>query len=256
LLINEIISECLNKEVNITRDNEKNIIIKIDETTLLGTDRKELMLSTGEQNFLSLAFELLKAKRVKAPIIVMDDPMSSFDSIYKNKIAFCIVKFLKSKSQIILTHNIDLVRLLDVQMDNCFSLYLLKNDDEDICGFMEVRDKEKPLIPFMRAVVKIIKPDNHEEHINKLTTLMHGYNTEKVNITEVYNFVFCKKVEEQFIISAQDIAEVINNNVEFMNKNEYPILVNTLKHVLNVSLFKAQCRKSIMRKNPKQTERL
>jgi wobble nucleotide-excising tRNase len=60
-------------------------------------------LSNGEQNFLSLAFELLKAKNSTCKLIVLDDPISSFDSIYKNKLAYAILSFLSSKKTLIPT---------------------------------------------------------------------------------------------------------------------------------------------------------
>ena len=49
---------------------------------------------SGEQNFISLAFEILKAKK-QISIVVPDDPISSFDSIYKNKIASILIKFFR-----------------------------------------------------------------------------------------------------------------------------------------------------------------
>lgn len=79
----------------------------LDDQALLGLDRSEMHLSSGEQNFISLAFALLLARHSEQEFIVVDDPISSFDSVYKNKIAFCIVKFLENKKQIILTHNTD-----------------------------------------------------------------------------------------------------------------------------------------------------
>lgn len=129
LFIENVISENIGKDITIVRDedNDKNYKLKIGDKDLLGTDRKDMELSTGEQNFISLAFELLLARHSNKDYIVMDDPISSFDSVYKNKIAFCIIKFLENKKQIILTHNIDLVRLLDVQLNNCFNLYILNN---------------------------------------------------------------------------------------------------------------------------------
>lgn len=85
-----------------------------------GKTRDELPLSTGEQNFLSLTFEFLKAKNSERPIVVIDDPVSSFDSIYKNKVVYAIVKMLHHKKRIVLTHNTDLIRLLDGQYRRCF----------------------------------------------------------------------------------------------------------------------------------------
>ena len=108
-----MINENIGKDITIVRDedNDRNYKLKLGDKDLLGTDRKEMELSTGEQNFISLAFELLLARHSDKEYIVMDDPISSFDSVYKNKIAFCIIKFLEKKKQIILTHNTDLIRV-------------------------------------------------------------------------------------------------------------------------------------------------
>jgi len=43
----------------------------------------------------------LKAKNNKKEIIIIDDPISSFDSIYKNKIAYMLLKSLENKKTII-----------------------------------------------------------------------------------------------------------------------------------------------------------
>ena len=88
-------------------------------------------LSNGEQNFLSLTFEFLKAKNSSLPIVVIDDPISSFDSIYKNKVVYAIVRMLQSKKRIVLTHNIDFIRLLDSQYRNSFNLYILNNTEDE-----------------------------------------------------------------------------------------------------------------------------
>ena len=66
----------------------------------------------------------------------------------KNKIAFSIVKFLEDKKQIILTHNLDLVRLLEYQVNGCFNLYILNNIDGGRNGFIPVNSMEKkPQLP-------------------------------------------------------------------------------------------------------------
>lgn len=262
ILIKDIIANSLGREVVLERDTEKNIIIKLGDTKILGTECKDFHLSTGEQNFISLAFELLKAKNITSPIIVMDDPISSFDSIYKNKIAYCIVKILEHKQQIIFTHNIELVRLLDVQRTHCFSLYLLGNDRDDSCGFILVEDKEKTLllyldklldyfrsinadaeildekkyiislIPFMRSIIKIVNPPKRKEYTDALTSLMHGYGTDIVDITPIYNLLFGKTVEKSYQISTQDIVSLDVNNLNFMSDYTYPLLAKTLKHTL------------------------
>ena len=57
-------------------------------------------LSSGEQNFISLAFELLMARHSNKEYVVLDDPVSSFDSVYKNKIASALSNFWRIKSNL------------------------------------------------------------------------------------------------------------------------------------------------------------
>ena len=147
LFIEDVINESIGKDITIERDPEsKNYKLKLGDKDLLNTDRGDMELSSGEQNFISLAFELLLARHSDKEYIVLDDPISSFDSMYKNKIAFCIIKFLDAKKQIVLTHNTDLIRLLDVQLNNCFNLYILNNVEHGQNGFIPVNAQEKALL--------------------------------------------------------------------------------------------------------------
>lgn len=104
LFIENVINENIGKDITIVRDeeNDRNYKLKLGNKDLLGTERNEMELSTGEQNFISLAFELLLARHSDKEYIVMDDPISSFDSVYKNKIAFCIIKFWKIRNRLFL----------------------------------------------------------------------------------------------------------------------------------------------------------
>ena len=90
--IEEFVAKNIGKKIMLERKNNK-ISITLDSEELLGVNRADLKLSTGEQNFISLTFELLKAKNLDNEIIVIDDPISSFDSIFKNKLVFAIVRF-------------------------------------------------------------------------------------------------------------------------------------------------------------------
>lgn len=284
ILIKDVISDSLGKEITLERDDEKNIIIKLGNKPLTGTLRDDFQLSTGEQNFLSLAFELLKAKKVPAPIIVMDDPISSFDSIYKNKIAYCIVKILEKKEQIIFTHNIDLVRLLDVQRTHCFNLYLLGNDRDDECGFIPVERNERSillyldklldhlrsseaeceiideriymisLIPFMRSIIKVINPPERKKYTDSLTSLMHGYYTDVVDITPIYNKLFGKEVDKSYHVSADEIINMEISTLDFIKEDNYPLLAKTLKHTLIYLYLRLNVEKVLKDKFPQETK--
>ena len=264
LFIENVISENIGKDITIVRDedNDRNYKLKIGDIDLLGTDRKDMELSTGEQNFISLAFELLLARHSDKDYIVMDDPISSFDSVYKNKIAFCIIRFLENKKQIILTHNTDLVRLLDVQLNNCFNLYILNNVHSGMNGFISVSEKEKKLlinlhqlilffqnknnelmsaihdrrqflmamVPFMRGYAHISLDPN--DRYGKLSNIMHGYGTGSLDVIPIYNSLFGSVFNGSEIIDVSDILNIDCNNLDILDKALFPLLADTLEQTL------------------------
>ena len=257
--IEMIINENIEKDIKLERDNDNKLKLLLGNTELLNQERDNLSLSTGEQNFISLAFELLKAKKSDKKIIVLDDPISSFDSIYKNKIVYCIIKFLESKTQIILTHSTDLIKLMENQYKNCFNLYLFNNIENEENGFIRINLKEKEIllylhkllklfrtnimneiedekmflismIPFMRGYAQILNDDTTNE---ELTKLMHGYNDNATNITEIYNNLFYQTIQNEYIISAKEISELDLSSINILKSDtEYSLLSKTLKHTL------------------------
>ena len=264
LFIENVINENIGKNITIVRDedNDRNYKLKIGDKDLLGTERKEMELSTGEQNFISLAFELLLARHSNKDYIVMDDPISSFDSVYKNKIAFCIIKFLENKKQIILTHNTDLIRLLDVQLNNCFNLYILNNVHEGENGFIPVSEREKKLLinihylialfqnnnnelieslhnrrQFLMAMIPFIRGYAHicldpEDYYGKLSDIMHGYGTESLDIIPIYNKLFGNVFEGSEIIGVTDVLGMDCNNLDMLDRVRFPLLADTLEQTL------------------------
>lgn len=290
MIIENMIIDTLDRKVNLERDAENNIIIKLGDVQLIDNPREDLPLSTGEQNFISLTFELLKAKNCTAHIILIDDPISSSDSIYKNKIAYCLLKILENKQVLIFTHNLDLVRLLDVQKTHCFNAYFLQNNPSN-SGFIPIVSEEREivlyfdkllellrtniiddyitdkklfmisLIPFMRALVKIMNldpaepPENYVPIKEQLTSLMHGKETIKVNLTNIYNLVFSKKIEEACIISARDIIALNLSNIEFFTGSQFPLLEKTLKQSLTFLYLRLHVEKTLHDKFPERTKK-
>lgn len=260
IYIQEIISKSMDKTLNIERDGQHNLRILLDKQEFINIKREELPLSAGEQNFLSLTFEFLKAKNSNEQIVVIDDPISSFDSIYKNKIVFSLVRMLSKKKRIVLTHNIDLIRLLEGQYRKCFNLYILDNSTGATAhGFIPLKDMEKDMlidlnkllnmfreeiserikngkayllsmIPFMRGYARII---NDKDSWEKLTNVMHGYKTEKIDIAQIYFRLFGDKLkevlDENYIISVDDILSFNIDTTEILD-NELPLLNKTLRH--------------------------
>ena len=268
LFIQEIISGSMNKELLVKRDVNKNIKIFLGDGEFLGKQRDEVGLSTGEQNFLSLAFEFLRAKNSPQPIVVLDDPISSFDSIYKNKAVYAIAKILKDKKRIILTHNVDLIRLLEAQYKKCYYLYLLNNTEGELNGFIplkytesdmlintvtlleafrsntfieSIKDEElflMAMIPFMRGYANIC---NNKAVYDELTKVMHGYMAEAVDIAPIYHELFdtiddkgqvesCN-IGDALIVDVEKIVKC-DENKEIVEEENYCLLNRTLKHTL------------------------
>lgn len=283
LYIEQIISNNMSKKLDISRDENKNIKIKLEDKEFLGIDRNELPLSTGEQNFLSLTFEFLKAKRSEKPIIILDDPISSFDSIYKNKIAYAIIKILENKKRIVLTHNIDLLRLLDGQFKRCFNLLLFNNTENEENGFIKLNTDERnmlinldellsyfrndvfenikntnyfliSLIPFMRGYSTLINDKDTKE---KLTQLMHGYKTEEVDIAEIYIKLFGNQdnnIPDNYKITVNNILELNTDVIEIVDKDKYPLLNRTLIHSFTYLYLRLLIEKTLVSKYNIDTE--
>ena len=277
LYIEQIISNNMSKKLQIIRDDKKNIKIVLENKDFLGINREELPLSSGEQNFLSLTFEFLKAKNSDKPIIILDDPISSFDSIYKNKIAYAIVKILQNKKRVILTHNVDLLRLLDGQFKKCFRLFLFNNTENEENGFIALNSDERDmlinldellktfrekinghikdvelflisLIPFMRGYSTIINDNNIKEN---LTQLMHGYKTNTVDIAECYIKLFGNKndiIPDNYKVNVDDILNKTVDGKEIVDKKKYPLLNRTLVHSFTYLFLRLLIEKKLVAK--------
>lgn len=290
LFIEKVVNESIEKDIKLIRDTAtNNLKLVLGGKEFLNEDRSNMHLSNGEQNFISLSFELLKAKNSAAEIVVLDDPISSFDSIYKNKIAFSIIKFLENKDIIVLTHNTELIRLMEHQKQKCFFLYLFNNTENEENGFIQVNNKEQDIllyidkllnlfrtniwdevkdpknfllsmIPFMRGYCQIT---DDKESKNKLTKLMHGYETESINLTEVYNHLFGQngsQIETIYETSALEITNMDIDDIEILREDsQYQLLNKTLIHTLSYLYLRLKVEKSLVDKfaiNTKKNEML
>lgn len=218
---------------------------------------------------------MLKAKKVQAKVIVLDDPISSFDSIYKNKIVYAIIKFLNQKSQILLTHNTDLITLLEHQRPQSFNLYLLNNSYGERNGFVSVTKEEQclllymnKLLDFFRDGVKEVLKDEYKylvamvpfmrsfsQILNKpkikddLTGIMHGYGTNTVDLTQVYNELFeCSFLSKSFIVSIDDILNIDLDFWEIIDASKYPMLNRTFVHILTYFNLRLRVEKTLVEK--------
>ena len=80
----------------------------------------------------------------------------------KIRLHFALSNFLENKKQLVLTHNTDLIRLLDVQLNNCFNLYIMNNILDGTNGFISVSEKEKKLLINLHDLVSFFQNKNNE----------------------------------------------------------------------------------------------
>ena len=276
--LQEIVTNSMHKEISVVRTDNRHIKILLEDEEFIEKERLELPLSAGEQNFLSLSFELLKAKNSNKPIIVLDDPISSFDSIYKNKIIYSVIKSLEGKSRIILTHNTDMIRLLEGQYNHSYNLYILNNTPDENNGFIRVSQKEQKMlinipellntfreeiyehienvemfllsmIPFMRGYASI-KGD--KDSVDELTELMHGYKTSSVDIVKIYLKLFGDKgktcLPDKLIVNVDYLIEKSADTITIVNRQVYPTLDKTLHHSFTYLVLRLLVEKTLVEK--------
>lgn len=277
LYIEGIISNSMGKSLRVDRDENNTLRISLSNHEFLNKDRDELPLSTGEQNFLSLSFEFLKAKNSASPIVVIDDPISSFDSIYKNKIVFALVRMLKDKKRLVLTHNTDVLRLLNSQYPNCFNLYILNNTSGENNGFIALQAKEKDMLINLEKLLDGFRDDvvksviNMEEYLismisfcrgyatlmgnsiikNQLTNVMHGYKTESVDIAKAYIALFGNQtglIPESYVVKVDDILRKNPETIEILDSSVFPLLNKTLKHTMTYLTLRLLVEKTLVEK--------
>ena len=275
--IESIVGDSMGKPLRVDRDENNTLRISLSNHEFLNKERDELPLSTGEQNFLSLSFEFLKAKNSTSPIVVIDDPISSFDSIYKNKIVFALVRMLKDKKRIVLTHNTDVLRLLNAQYSNCFNLYILNNTSGESNGFIPLKPKEKDMLIDLEKLLDGFRNDivravvNMDEYLismisfcrgyaalvgnkdvkDQLTNVMHGYKTEAVDIAQAYISLFGNKtglIPSTFVIRVEDILRRNSEMTEILDSAEYPLLNKTLKHTMTYLMLRLLVEKTLVEK--------
>ncbi|PMM20521.1 AAA family ATPase [Vibrio lentus] len=278
LFIEKFLNETLERKITLERDDDNNIKLLLGGSEFLKVDRKQLSLSNGEQNFLSLSFELLKAKNTKQKFVVLDDPISSFDSIYKNKLAYAIISFLRNKKTIILTHNTDLIKLLEHQQQQCINLYYFNNVQDENNGFIPVNRNELKILLYIHEFLNLLRKDIKDEIIdnkqflisiapfmrgycqilgrreekNSITKLMHGYNNEKVNLSEIYMALFDQEIRDpvtgDYLVSAADIISMDSQTFKPIKDNNYPLLSKSLRHTMSYLFLRLNVERKLVDK--------
>ncbi|MCM1260776.1 MAG: hypothetical protein NC182_06560 [Prevotella sp.] len=107
--------------------NDKNKEIKIDLPREFNT------YSTGELNELCLVIKLLSFKGSSKQLLIIDDPLSSYDFVNQYRIIFRIVEATKNDKKIIVfTHNIETINIINTQYSNQFKYYYIEKHNSKL----------------------------------------------------------------------------------------------------------------------------
>ena len=86
------------------------------------------------------------------------------------------------------------------------------------------------MIPFIRGYAHICLDKN--DYYGKLSNIMHGYGTERLDIVPIYKELFGDVFDGSEVIGVNDILDVDYNNLDIMDKEKYPLLADTLEQTL------------------------
>ncbi len=74
------------------------------------------------------------------------------------------------------------------------------------------------------------------EDYSKLCNLMHGYESDKINVLDIYNNLFCKDSNRfnigDYSIAVEDILSLDVENIKILKNGKYPLLNHILYHTL------------------------
>ena len=86
------------------------------------------------------------------------------------------------------------------------------------------------MIPFMRGYAHISLDPN--DYYGRLSEVMHGYGTAPIDLIPIYKELFGWDFTGSEEVSAADILSLDCDNLDFFDKEHYPLLADTLAQTL------------------------
>ena len=160
-----------------------------------------------------------------------------------------------------MTHNTDLIKLLDFQRNNCFNLYLFNNTENGENGFIPICREEKDILINLYKLLKVFRNEDHRLNENvldkrlflmsmipfmrgyahilsdgndiycRLSELMHGYTNASENVSLIYEKLFGYRFDD-ITISTADVIGLNCSSLAIIKCNKYPLLAETLRQTL------------------------
>lgn len=254
--LNELESTLSNESLGAEKFNEKlNVFLGYDELRLefnkdlkgyeiirKSTNSKASKLSEGEKTAIAFVYFLTKLKendnKIESSLIVIDDPISSFDN---NKLfsAYSCIKyeFNNCKQLFVLTHNFNFFKLIRDWINK------KKNEEEKYYTIYKIEPNIDDKGIRVGNVKNAGKSLNQTSEYDYVFDCVYKFKDSELNETEIFNCGnACRKLLESFLSfkfpkQRGDIQSLLdkafNSEDEIQNKNRVYKFINAYSH-LNV----------------------
>ena len=198
------------------------------------TDSKH-RLSTGEKNIISLIFFILLAQKQPDKILVIDDPVSSYDEYRRKQICDLILNRIKTQTALILSHdhvfakyatldhgkkcNIGNVDYIENYEKN---VKIVKLEKENFGIFKEfLIEKLHNGINYYQKIInlRMIYEGKHNSHIYKyLSAILHATDKQEIDLLleneGIIENELLEKIEETYKIKLPQVYENYYKNID------------------------------------------
>lgn len=186
---------------------------------------------------------------------------------------------LKNQKKIILTHSLELIKLIKYQSPGDINLYFFNNTSNENNGFIQVNKKEQEVLLNTSQIVKLLKKDIFKEIVNQrfflisilsfmrgysellgkddykneLTKLMHHSSKKRISLSKIYTELFLEGIEDYFSneieINTDEILEIDINSIQILKRaTEYKILDRVLRYNLIYLFLRIKSEKVLIEK--------
>lgn len=147
--------------------------------------------STGEINLMVFTFNLYQFIASDKNVIVVDDPLSSYDISNQYKIMFDLVNATtEGKKVIILSHNIDCINIANSQHRGTFAYKYIEKYNSTL--YLEnIKLNESDSVLNINSLLKSITIDNNDKMYFQLLIDRENDNSNKCNLIFHYDEEFC-----------------------------------------------------------------
>ncbi len=173
--------------VNELNVKENKILLDDKEKVLKITLEREVKdYSTGEINLIVLIVNLYQFVHSDKDLLILDDPLSSYDLINQYKIMFEVINSINEKKRILIfTHNIDSIAIANSQCSGIFSSYAIEKNSDNKLFLNDLKNLEGSLF----NIDKILNENAEEEHIGYINLLVEReVSPDKDNIDPIFHY--------------------------------------------------------------------